>query len=341
MAEIVGDRSLLPSPRGTIMEPVRSRSIVFVVYPDLQGLDLDGPFEVFAAADEEVGGGAYVRTIAAVDDAPVRASSGLRIGVDRRLAAIEAPIDTLVVVGGNGTESAFFDDELIAQIRRLGARARRVTSVCSGSFLLAQAGFLDGKRATSHWSVCDQLAETFPDVRVDPEPIYVQDGNVYTSAGVTSGIDLALALVEEDLGRHVALAVARRFVLFLRRPGNQSQFSAQLAGQLASRDVIRDVQTFAIEHPGADLSVSALASRAAMSERHFARVFTREVGSTPARFVERARVEAARRRLEESTESVEAVAAACGFGTAETMRRTFLRLLRTTPSDYRRRFRAA
>jgi transcriptional regulator GlxA family with amidase domain len=320
---------------------VRSRPVVFVVYPDLQGLDLDGPFEVFAAADEEVGGGAYALTVAAIDDTPVRTSSGLRIGVDRRLSDIRGPIDTLVVVGGNGTEAAFANDVLIAHIRRLAERARRVTSVCSGSFLLAQAGLLEGKRATSHWSVCDALAATFPTVEVDPEPIFVRDGNVYTSAGVTSGIDLALALVEEDLGRHVALAVARRFVLFLRRPGNQSQFSAQLAGQLASRDAIRDVQTYAIDHPGADLSVPALAARAAMSERHFARVFTREVGSTPARFVERARVEAARRRLEESSESVEAIAAACGFGTAETMRRTFLRLLRTTPSDYRRRFRAA
>lgn len=318
-----------------------ARSVVFVVYPDMQGLDLDGPYEVFAAAGDEVEGGAYQLTVAAVDDAPVPTSSGLRIGVDARLADVRGPIDTLVVVGGNGTLAAVFDELLVAQVRRLARRSRRVASVCSGSFLLAQAGLLDGKRATSHWSACDLLARTYPAVEVDPDPIFVRDGNVYTSAGVTSGIDLALALVEDDFGRDVALAIARRFVLFLRRPANQAQFSAQLAGQFAATDAIRDVQGYALEHPDADLSVPALASRAAMSERHFARVFTREVGTTPARFVERARVEAARRQLEETGDSVETVAAACGFGTPETMRRTFLRLLRTTPTDYRRRFRAA
>src|SRR5262245_33006917 len=318
-----------------------ARSVVVVIYADPQGRDLDGAFEVFAAADEEVGGDAYSLTVAAVDEAPVRTSSGLRIGVDRRLADIRGPIDTLVVVGGNGTLAAVFDDLLVAQVRRLARRARRVTSVCTGSFVLAQAGLLDGKRATTHWSACQLMARSYPQVTVEPDPIFVHDGGVYTSAGVTSGIDLALALVEDDLGRDVALAVARRFVLFLRRPANQAQFSAQLAGQFANRDAIRDVQGYALEHPGADLSVSALAERAAMSERNFARVFTREVGTTPARFVERARVEAARRHLEDTSDTVETIATACGFGTAETMRRTFLRLMRTTPTEYRRRFRAA
>jgi transcriptional regulator GlxA family with amidase domain len=317
------------------------RDVVFVVYPDLQGLDLSGPFEVFAAANDEAADPAYRLIVAAVEPGWVRASSGMRVAVDRPLADVRRPVDTLVVVGGNGTEQAYGDAELIGHIGRIAARSRRVTSVCSGAFLLAAAGLLAGRRATTHWSVCETMARVHPEVDVDPEPIYVRDGDVWTSAGVTSGIDLALALVEEDLGRDVALSIARRFVLFLRRPANQAQFSAQLAGQLASVDVIRQVQQHAIEHPAADLSVSALAARAAMSERNFARVFADQVGITPARYVERVRIEAARRRLEDTTEPVEVVARACGFGTADTMRRAFVRTLRTTPTEYRRRFRAA
>ena len=213
--------------------------------------------------------------------------------------------------------------------------------MCSGAFVLAEAGLLDGKRATTHWRVCDLLARSFPAVEVDPDPIYVRDGNVWTSAGVTAGMDLALALVEEDLGRDVALAIARRMVLFLRRPANQSQFSAPLQAQAAERDGIREAQHLVTEHPEGDCSVAALARAAAMSERNFARCFTDEVGVTPARYVERVRVETARRLLEDTDEGVEAIAAAAGFGTAETMRRTFLRLLRTNPTEYRRRFRAA
>jgi transcriptional regulator GlxA family with amidase domain len=216
-----------------------------------------------------------------------------------------------------------------------------VTSVCSGAFLLAQAGLLSGRRATTHWSACDLLAKTYPDVRVEPDPIYIRDGNVWTSAGVTAGMDLALALVEDDHGREVALDIARRLVLFLRRPANQSQFSAPLRAQAAARDGIREAQHLVHEHPEGDCSVAALARAAAMSERNFARCFTAEVGLTPARYVERVRIETARRMLEDGDEGVEAIAAAAGFGTAETMRRTFLRALRTNPTEYRRRFRAA
>jgi transcriptional regulator GlxA family with amidase domain len=188
---------------------------------------------------------------------------------------------------------------------------------------------------------CRTLASRFPRVRVEPDPIFVQDGNIYTSAGVTAGMDLALALVEEDLGRHIALEVARQMVLFLRRPGGQSQFSAQLAAQAADRQPLRDLQAWIVEHPGEDCSVPGLAYRVAMSPRNFARVFLRETGVTPAHYVERVRVETARRRLEESTDGVDAIAASCGFGTAETMRRAFLRHLRVAPSDYRVRFRTA
>ena len=199
---------------------------------------------------------------------------------------------------------------------------------------------MDGRRATTHWARVPSFARRYPAVEVDGDPIFVKDGSVYSSAGVTAGMDLALALVEEDLGRDLALQVARHLVLFLKRPGSQSQFSAQLAGQLAYRDPLREVQQYVADHPEADLSVAALASRTGMSPRNFARVFTREVGLTPARFVEQTRLEAARRRLEESDDGVEQVASCCGFGTAETMRRTFLRRIRVSPADYRLRFQA-
>jgi len=191
---------------------------------------------------------------------------------------------------------------------------------------------------TSHWAVCRELARRYPAVDVDPEPIYTRDGDLWTSAGVTAGMDLALAMVEDDLGRDIALAVARGLVLFLRRPGGQSQFSAQLASQFADRDAIRDLQEWMVDHPDADLSVDAMADRVAMSPRHFARRFRAEVGETPARYVERVRVEGARRRLEESADPIDAIAPACGFGTTETMRRSFARALGVAPAEYRRRF---
>ncbi|HJR26021.1 MAG TPA: DJ-1/PfpI family protein [Acidimicrobiales bacterium] len=317
------------------------RVVVFVAYAGLQGLDLVGPVEVFAGVDREIGRRGYRLVIAATTPGPIETSSGLGVVADTALADVRGPVDTLVVVGGDGTAAAVFDDDLVGHVRRLARRARRVTSVCSGAFVLAQAGLLDGRRATTHWSACDLLARSFPEVEVEADPIYVRDGNVYTSAGVTAGMDLALALVEDDHGRDVALAIARRLVLFLRRPANQSQFSAQLAAQMAERDGLRDAQRHVLDHPDRDCSVAALARVALMSERHFARCFTEEVGVTPARYVERVRVETARRLLEDTDQGVEAVAAAAGFGTAETMRRTFLRVVRTSPSEYRSRFRAA
>lgn len=318
-----------------------TRRVLVVVFPGLQGLDLMGPLEVFADANDELGRPVYDITIAAITAGVVPTAAGLGIVADTALADVTGPVDTLLVVGGDGTREAIADRALVQHVRALAGDARRVTSVCSGAFVLAVAGLLDGRRATTHWRVCDLLAETFPAIAVDPDPIYVKDGNVYTSAGVTAGMDLALALVEEDHGRDVALAIARRLVLFLRRPANQSQFSAQLGAQMAERDGLRDAQRHVAEHPERDCSVSALARIAHMSERNFTRCFTAEVGLTPARYVERIRVETARRLLEETDEGVEVVAAACGFGTAETMRRTFLRVVRTSPTEYRRRFRAA
>jgi transcriptional regulator GlxA family with amidase domain len=319
---------------------MRPRRIVVVAYPGIQSLDAVGPIEVFSTANREAGRAAYTTELVASTGSTVRATSGLVFGVDHRLSAVRSEIDTLVVAGGDGTAEAMRDRALLDGVRRLAGRARRVTSVCTGAFILAEAGLLDGRRATTHWSWCGALAERYPAITVEPDPIFVRDGNVYTSAGVTAGMDLALALVEDDLGRDLALAVARRLVLFLRRPGNQSQFSAQLAAQVAHRDTLRGVQQWIADHPDADLSVAAMAGRAGMSERNFARCFRDEVGVTPGRYVECVRVEVARRLLEETDDSVARVATASGFGTAETMRRVFLRSLRTGPMEYRRRFRA-
>lgn len=315
--------------------------VVLVVFPDLQGLDLVGPSEVFAAANDELGRRHYRLRVVAAASGQVATSAGLRLLADGAIHDEAGPVDTLVVVGGNGTAAAVADDHLVEHVARLAAGARRITSVCSGAFVLARAGLLDGRRATTHWQVSDLLARLHPEVEVDADPIYVRDGNVWTSAGVTAGMDLALALVEDDHGRDVALAIARRLVLFLRRPANQSQFSAALSAQVSERDGLREAQRFVAEHPDADCSVAALARIAHMSERNFARCFATEVGTTPARYVELVRVETARRLLEETDRGVERIATDAGFGTGETMRRAFLRQLRTSPTEYRRRFRAA
>jgi transcriptional regulator GlxA family with amidase domain len=324
---------------------VSNRRVLVVVYDGVQSLDVTGPVEVFAHATR-LGGdgrGGYDLVLASVAGGAVRTSSGLRLWPDRALRAARGPLDTLLVAGGDedGVVAAVADTRLVGGVRRLASQARRVASVCSGAFVLAEAGLLDGRRATTHWSACDVLASAYPAVRVDPEPIYVRDEEVWTSAGVTAGIDLALSMVEDDMGRDVALAVARQLVVFLHRPANQAQFSAQLAGQLAERDALRQTQHWIADHPDADLTVEALARRAAMSPRNFARSFRAELGMTPARYVERVRVEAARRLLEESKDPVEAVARRCGFGTGETLRRTFLRALGVGPLEYRRRFRTA
>ncbi len=317
-----------------------------VAFPEVQILDVIGPLEVFGAATRllaerrNAAGPAYRVEILAARAGALRCSSGMRIVAERALRGVRSGIDTLLVAGGIGTAAALRDAGLVAWVRAMAPRVRRLGSVCSGSFVLAEAGLLDGRRATTHWAWCSTLAQQYPAVTVAPDPIFVRDGNVYTSAGVTAGMDLALALVEEDHGRALALDVARQLVMFLRRPGGQSQFSAQLAVQTADREPLRDLQAWITEHPDADLSVPTLARRVAMSPRNFARVFTREVGVTPACFVESVRVEAARRRLEESAHGVDSVAAACGFGTAESMRRAFLRIVRVPPAAYRHRFRA-
>ncbi|MGH2853191.1 MAG: GlxA family transcriptional regulator [Solirubrobacteraceae bacterium] len=354
--------------------PRPPRNVVILVYPGVQSLDVTGPLEVFSGAqllletgprrastgqspaEAERGGGTghgsegtghgggadrgYRTIVLSPDGAPVATSSGLTIVPHADIESAPAAIDTLLVAGGAGAERACADAALLDWIAARAQTARRVASVCTGAFLLAAAGLLDGRRATTHWAAAAELARRYPLVSVDPEPIFVRDGPVWTSAGVTAGMDLALALVEEDLDRDAALAIARHLVLFLRRPGNQSQFSATLAARAPERPGLREVQRFAVENLAAGLTVESLAERAHMSPRHFARSFRAEVGITPARYVERLRLEAARRRLEESEEPVAAVAAACGFGTAETMRRVFLRALGVGPAEYRRRFHA-
>lgn len=314
---------------------MEQREILVILFDGVQALDVCGPVEVFHGASPSEPAAYRIRT-ASLDGAPVRTTSGLTLVPDLTLAEAGVP-HTLLVPGGEGTRAP--DPRLIDWLRGNAHRARRKVSVCSGALLLAEAGLLDGRRATTHWRLCDTLARRYPAVHVEPEPIYVRDGDVATSAGVTAGIDLALALVEDDLGRDLALAVARQLVVFLRRPGNQTQFSAQLAVQLAGRRPLRDLQQWITEHPAADLSVEALADRAGLSPRHFARAFRDEVGMPPGRYVDRVRLEAARRRLEDTADGIAQVSRHCGYGTPEAMRRAFLRALDTSPAEYRRRFR--
>ncbi len=322
---------------------MRTRRVAILTYPGGQTLDVVGPLEVFAGASrlrayEEPGSKPpYTIEVLAAAPGPVAMSSGLKLVADRAYADLKEPIDTLIVAGGDVGE-AMFDSRLIAWLKRTRTKVRRLASVCSGAFILAEAGLLDGRRATTHWASADALARAYPRIAVDPDAIFIRDGAIYTSAGVTAGMDLALALVEEDLGPQVALTIARHLVLFLKRPGGQSQFSTHLKVQAAPRRQIGDVPEWILAHLEADLSVEALAARAAMSPRNFARVFTREMGTTPAKFVERARIEHARRRLEETGLPLKTVAHQCGFGNAERMRRTFQRHLRVVPHDYRRRF---
>ncbi|MBE4738694.1 GlxA family transcriptional regulator [Streptomyces caniscabiei] len=313
------------------------RTVLVVLFDGVQSLDVTGPLEVFAGAEQHTPGTYRIHT-ASLDGVPVRTSSGLTLVPDHTLDAAPAP-HTLLVPGGQGTRNPAAG--VVEWLREHGSRAERLVSVCTGAILLAEAGFLDGRRATTHWAYCDTLARRHPAVEVDPDPIFVRDGHIATSAGVTAGIDLALALVEEDIGREAALAIARHLVVFLRRPGNQAQFSAQLAAQTARREPLREVQRWITEHPGDDLSVEHLAARARLSPRHFARAFRTETGMTPGRYVDRVRLEHARRLLEDTSDGVEEVSRACGYGTAEAMRRAFVKALAISPAEYRRRFRPA
>jgi transcriptional regulator GlxA family with amidase domain len=323
------------------------RRIALLAYPYVDALDVAGPSEVFSAARRAVaavGGpcdsGYSVEILTASRELAVETDSAVRLLAHRSYRGLRGPIDTLLVAGGLGAEEAAKDQALIRWLHRMAPRVRRLGSICTGAFVLAAAGLLDGRRATTHWRYCHRLATAYPRVNVDPEPIFIRDGSVYTSAGVAAGMDLALALVEADFGRSAALWIARHLVLFARRPGGQSQFSVLLDLQEAEREPLRDLQTWIAEHIDQDLSVERMAERVHMSSRNFARVFRRQTGWTPARFVERLRVEAARRRLEETSAGLARVARECGFGSPDSLRRSFLRVLRVTPADYRDRFRS-
>jgi transcriptional regulator GlxA family with amidase domain len=314
--------------------------VVIVTFPDAQVLDVTGPAEVFSVADRLGVAPGYEVVVASGPGGPVATTSGIELS-SRALRSVRGEVDTLVVAGGTGTRAAVRDRALVGAVRGLATRSRRVTSVCTGAFVLAEAGLLDGRRATTHWASADALARRHPAVTVDPQPIFVRDGNVWTSAGVTAGMDLALALVADDHGPEAARAVARWLVLYLQRPGGQAQFSAHLDGPLARRGTLQELQVWMAEHLDDDLSVAALARRAAMSERHFARRFRSETGRTPADHVEALRTEAACRLLEATDEPIEMVARRCGFGTVETMYRAFRRRHGTTPARHRAFFAAS
>lgn len=313
--------------------------IAILAFPRVQLLDVAGPADVFAEAAKQLGQPrAYrVDVLAAVGE-KLKTSSGVRLGVDGVVGDTRTRYDTVLVAGSPELGDMAPDDALLAWLRDQAGRVRRIGSVCTGAFVLAAAGLLSGRRVTTHWNSAERLARENPDVDVHPDSIYARDGNLYTSAGVTAGMDLALALVEEDHGRDLALKVARELVMFLKRPGGQSQFSAHLAAQANEKSVIGRVQQHILANLGADLSVPALAERASMSERNFARLFRAEAGVTPADYVERARMEAAVRMLQQKDVPLKKLAAAVGYANADVFRRAFARRVGALPAEYRRRF---
>ena len=314
-----------------------ARKVVIVGFSGVQALDVVGPHDVFTTASLLTGGG-YDVVVASADGQQVATASGLAFGAGP-LPDPNDPVDTVVLPGGGGVEDARTDSELMTWIKAVAGTARRIVTVCTGAFLAADAGLLDGCRVTTHWAFAGRLAREFPAVDVDPDPIFVRSSDtVWTAAGVTAGIDLALSLVEDDHGTEVAQTVARLLVLYLRRPGGQTQFAAPVWMPRAKRTSIREVQDVIEAEPGGSHSIGELARRATMSPRHFTRVFTDEVGEAPGHYVERIRTEAARRQLEETDDTVVAIAARCGFGTAETMRRNFIRRVGVSPDQYRKAF---
>jgi transcriptional regulator GlxA family with amidase domain len=328
-----------------------ARRVVIAVFDDVELLDVTGPAEVFTAASRIVAAGrdgghraGYTVTLAARRAGPIRTAGGVRLVADVAFSETAGPVDTIVVpgaleVGSTGPEPLVIP-EVVDWAARMAPTVRRVASVCAGAHMLAAAGLLDGRKATTHWYTAARLAADFPNVHVDPDPIFVRSGPVWTCAGVSAGMDLALAMVAADHGDSVALATARWLVMYVKRPGGQSQFSVPLSTRTPSRDDLGALQRWIADNLAADLSVPALAQRLHLSERHFIRVFRQQSGTTPAAYVDAVRLEAARRMLEETDSAVETVAANCGFGSVETLYRSFRRRLAATPTDYRRRFRS-
>lgn len=320
------------------------RLVVTTLFPGVQSLDAVGPFEVLHAANrvldaQKLPAPRYKLVLAAVESGPVRSESGLGMVADRALRNVRGPIDTLLIPGGDGAQEDH--PELVTWIAKNSGRAERIATVCTGTFLAAKAGLLNDKTVTTHWSRAGQLATEHPSAVVDPDPIYIQDGKVWSSAGVTSGIDLALALVETDCGPHVARVVARYLVVYLHRPGGQSQFAAPVWSKAAEGQPIKTACEIIHRELDGDLSATALAARVGLSPRHFTRRFRAEIGEPVGRHVERFRVEAARQILETESVGLDDVARRCGFGTAETLRRSFHRRLSISPAAYRRQFSSA
>lgn len=329
--------STLTSPR-----PECVRRVALIAVPGFELLDVAGPLSLFGSATHDGavdGSPAYQCHVIGLNSGPVTANIGAALNADAAIGETDPEsYDTILVAGGVGAREAVPAPSLLAWLHRAASTVRRVGSVCTGAFILAEAGVLDGRRATTHWRHADHLAAGYPEIRVEPDRIYIWDGGIWTSAGVTSGMDMALAMIADDLGRRAALELAKSKVMYMHRPGGQSQFSAELVLQTADEPRLARLQGWMFENLSSSLTVEELAERAAMSPRNFNRVFTRSIGVSPARFVERARVDAARRRLEGSGSSIEAVAHDTGFGNAERMRRSFLRQIGITPSDYRQRF---
>ena len=332
--------SFSAKPRKTKSDP---RLVVFVVYPDIVLLDLVGPLQVFShALDPEIGANGYDCVVTSFEGGMVETNTVVPIPSEPMSRYLNRQIHTLVVVGGDGANKAMRDGALLKKIKKLSSAARRVCSVCSGALVLAATGILDGHRAVTHWDDCKTLEEEFPGVRVEIDPIYIKDGHIWTSAGITAGMDMALAIVTEDLGRAAALQVARSMVTHMVRSGGQSQFSPVLGRQLLdAAGRFEDLHRWITDNLQRDLRVEALAERMNMSARNFSRIYSKQMGLTPAKAVEAIRTEAARDLLEATDLSVKQVAAQCGFNDEERMRRAFLRLLSVSPSDYRQGFQAA
>lgn len=316
------------------------RIVSLVAPPGVQLIDVAGPLDVFAEANAQLGRPAYRLEVVAAGAVPVVSSSGVKLLPDRTIAskAAERP-HTLLVAGAPGAAEQQPSPQLLDWLRGEASRARRFGSICSGAFILAAAGLLDGRRVTTHWSVADGLAQKYPSLVVEKDALLIRDGCVRTAAGVTAGMDLSLALVEEDLGRDVALKVAGQLVMFFKRPGGQLQFSRSGVTAPSGRSALQELQRWVASHPSEDHSVPQLARRLELSTRHFARLFQSEIGMTPAAWVEAARVEAARRLLESSALAPKQIATQCGFTNVDLLRRAFQRHLGVTPSEYRRQFR--
>ncbi len=327
-------------------EIIVTRKIGFLIYSDFEIVDLTAPLDAFYYANRTLGmtdrasEPGYEILVIATEAGLVKSKCGLEIRASYACRDV-ANLDTLVVIGGEGAIAATEDRELVDWIRDMSSRVRRLASICTGAFLLAAAGLLDNRRVTTHWLYSDQLAAAYPSLRVDADRIFVRDGGVYTSGGITSGIDLALMLIEEDLGRESPRMVAGLMVVFLRRPGGQTQFSPFLEGDVTACRDISELKSWILGNWSENLTVERLAEQVGMSPRNFARRFLAETGMTPARFVELARVEAARCRLEQSSQSLQAIAEVCGFVTIERMRRAFQRRLGVGPHEYRERFQSS